>query len=178
MRGRGGEADAWIVTDTTTGRTGLPQGTPAPEFRLPTGPDQTLGLADLRGRPAVLAFYPADWSPVCGAQMPLYEQIRPLFAAFDAQVAGISVDGPWCHRAWAEQNDIHYPLLADFEPKGAMSRAYGVYRDQDGISERALFVLDPGGTIHWSYVSPIDINPGADGILHALEEMTGKQVPT
>jgi peroxiredoxin len=153
----------------------LPPGTPAPEFHLPSGPDAVLGLEDLRGRPAVLAFYPADWSPVCSDQMVLYQEIRPLLDEFGAQVVGVSVDGVWCHRAWGQQRGIEYPLLSDFEPKGAVSRAFGAYRNGDGVSERALFVLNRDGAIHWSYLSPIDVNPGADGILRALEDLTGRE---
>jgi peroxiredoxin len=154
----------------------LPPGTEAPDFRLACAPGRTLGRSDLKGRPSVLVFYPADWSPVCSDQMPLYQQVKPLFDRFEAQIVGISVDGAWCHKAFAEHRNIQYPLLADFEPKGAVSRAFGAYRDDQGISERALFVLDADSTIRWSYVSPIDVNPGADGILHALEEMTGQRV--
>ena len=155
----------------------LPAGTPAPEFDLPSGPDATLGLADLRGRPAVLVFYPADWSPVCSDQMVLYQEIRPMLDEFNAQIVGVSVDGIWCHQAWGHHRGIEYPLLSDFEPKGAVSRAFGAYREAEGISERALFVLDPDGAIHWSYLSPIDVNPGADGILRALEDLTGQEAP-
>jgi peroxiredoxin len=155
----------------------LPAGTPAPEFNLPSGPDATLSLGDLRGRPAVLAFYPADWSPVCSDQMVLYQEIRPMFEGFNAQVVGISVDGVWCHRAFAQHRGIEYPLLSDFEPKGAVSRTFGAYRSAEGVSERALFVLDPDGAIRWSYLSPIDVNPGADGILRALEDLTGREAP-
>lgn len=84
---------------------------------------------------------------------------------------GISVDGVWCHQAFAHDRKLQMPLLADFEPKGAVARKYGVYRDGDGITERALFVIDGAGVIRWSYVSPVGINPGADGILKALEEL-------
>jgi peroxiredoxin len=147
----------------------LPPGAPAPEFALPAGPDRTVSLRELRGKPVILAFYPADFSPVCGDQMALYNECLGMFAEHgDAQLLGISVDGPWCHNAYAEQRGLRFPLLADFEPKGAVARAYGAYRDADGTSERALFVIDRDGVIRWSYVSPIDVNPGADGILAAL----------
>jgi peroxiredoxin len=148
-------------------------GSPAPEFVLPKSPEQRLSLAELRGRPVILAFYPADWSPVCGDQMSLYNEIRPEFERYGAQLAGISVDGAWCHAAYAQQKKLAFPLLADFEPKGAVAKRYGVYRDADGICERALFVLDAKGIVTWSYVSPIQVNPGADGILDALERMKG-----
>ena len=149
----------------------LPPGTPAPDFSLPVTPDQKLSLNELRGRPVVLAFYPADWSPVCGDQMALYNEIMPEFHRFNAEVLGISVDGVWCHAAFAHDRKLHFPLLADFEPKGAVARQYGAYRDADGTSERALFVIDKDGVILWSYVSPIAVNPGADGLLDALEQL-------
>lgn len=153
----------------------LPAGTQAPDFTLPSAPDQKLSLRDFIGRPIILAFYPADWSPVCGDQMALYNEILPEFKNFGAELFGISVDGPWCHRAYREHRNLHFPLLSDFEPKGEVSRQYGVYRYGEGVSERALFVIDPEGRISWSYVSPIDVNPGADGILEALENLSRKE---
>jgi peroxiredoxin len=155
----------------------LRAGATAPEFRLGSTPDQQLGLSELRGAPVILAFYPADWSPVCGDQMALYNEVLPEFRRHGAQLLGISVDGAWCHRAFSEARKLHFPLLADFEPKGAVARAYGVYREGDGTSERALFVIDGGGTVAWSYVSPIGVNPGADGILDALEALEAAKEP-
>jgi peroxiredoxin len=149
----------------------LSAGTPAPDFTLHVTPDQTLSLKELRGRPVILAFYPADWSPVCGDQMALYKEILPEFHRFNAELMGISVDGVWCHAAFSRDRKLHFPLLADFEPKGAVSKLYGAFRDGEGVSERALFVVDKNGTISWSYVSPIAVNPGADGILEALESL-------
>ena len=133
-----------------------------------------MSLSDFRGKPVILAFYPADWSPVCGDQMSLYNEILPEFRSHGAQLFGISVDGVWCHRAFAEARKLRFPLLADFEPKGVAARAFGVYRAGEGICERALFVLDGDGVVRWSYVSPIGVNPGADGILEALENLSGK----
>jgi peroxiredoxin len=147
----------------------LPAGTPAPDFTLRTTPDQTVSLSEFRGQPVILAFYPADWSPVCGDQMGLYNEILPEFQRFGAELLGISVDGIWCHLAFAHDRKLHFPLLSDFEPKGDVARRYGVYRGHDGHSERALFVIDGDGVIRWSYVSPVGVNPGADGILNALE---------
>lgn len=149
----------------------LPPGTPAPEFTLYVTPDQELSLSELRGRPVILAFYPADWSPVCGDQMALYNEILPEFEKYEAELIGISVDGAWCHEAFAKDRNLHFPLAADFEPKGEVATAYGVYRSEDGVCERALFVIDSKGVIAWSYLSPIAINPGADGILQALENL-------
>ena len=148
----------------------LQAGTPAPDFTLHVTPDQTLSLSELRGRPVILAFYPADWSPVCGDQMSLYNEVLPEFRRYHAELLGISVDGAWCHAAFAKDRKLHFPLLSDFEPKGDVARQYGVYR-KDGVSERALFVIDENGVIVWSYRSPMAVNPGADGILEALEEL-------
>jgi peroxiredoxin len=149
----------------------LSAGTPAPDFSLHVTPDQKLSLSELRGKPVVLAFYPADWSPVCGDQMALYNEILPEFQKYGAELVGISVDGVWCHAAFAEARHLHFPLAADFEPKGEIAKSYGAYREEDGVTERALFVIDRSGVIAWSYCSPIAINPGAEGILEALEAL-------
>jgi peroxiredoxin len=149
----------------------LTPGTVAPDFTLPVTPDQKLSLSELRGRPVILAFYPADWSPVCGDQMALYNEVRSEFAKFNAELLGISVDGVWCHEAFANDRHLHFPLLADFEPKGAVAQLYGAYRKSEGYAERALFVIDKNGVIAWSYLSPVAVNPGADGILDALEKL-------
>jgi len=158
--------------------TALGAGVPAPDFALHSTPDQSVSLSDFRGQPVILAFYPADWSPVCGDQMALYNEILPEFHRFNAEMIGISVDGIWCHLAFAKDRKLRFPLLTDFEPKGAVARAYGVYRAQDGCTERALFVVDGDGIIRWSYVSPIGVNPGADGILAALEGLPTKKEVT
>jgi peroxiredoxin len=149
----------------------LGRGADAPDFSLPATPGTQTSLHEFAGRPVVLAFYPADWSPVCGDQMSLYNEIRGELDRYGAQLIGISVDSAWCHGAFAEKRGLHFPLLADFEPKGAVAKRYGVYREQDGTTERALFVIDRNGKVAWSYVSPIDTNPGADGILETLETL-------
>ena len=149
----------------------LTKGTRAPGFTLHVTPDQTLSLDELAGRRVILAFYPADWSPVCGDQMSLYNHVLPEFRRYGAELLGISVDGAWCHQAFARDRKLHFALLADFEPKGAVARSYGVYRTAEGVAERALFVIDEKGMIAWSYCSPIAVNPGADGILDALEAL-------
>lgn len=154
--------------------TALPAGTPAPDFSLHSTPDQTVRLSEFRGQPVVLAFYPADWSPVCGDQMALYNEMLPEFQNFGAELLGISVDGSWCHAAFSRDRKLHFPLLADFEPKGAVARLYGAYRQAEGTCERALFVIDAEGVIRWSYVSPVGVNPGAEGILSALEDLQHK----
>ena len=127
----------------------LRPGTAAPDFALKAPPDQTLSLADFRGQPLIIAFYPADWSPVCGDQMALYNEVLPEFRRHKAGIVGISVDGAWCHAAYARHSRLRFPLLSDFEPKGGVARAYHAYRSQDGVAERALFVLDAAGAVHW-----------------------------
>jgi peroxiredoxin len=149
----------------------LPPGTEAPDFRLPSTPDQTLSLVEFRGQPVILVFYPEDWSPVCSDQLALYQELLPEFQKFNAELLGISVDGIWSHLAFAKDRNLEFPLLADFEPKGEVARTYQVYRAADGTSERALYVIDADGIVRWSYVSPVGINPGADGILRALESL-------
>jgi peroxiredoxin len=153
----------------------LPPGAEAPDFRLRVTPDQDLSLIELRGRPVIVAFYPADWSPVCGDQMAIYNEVGPEFQKYGAKVLGISVDGAWCHKAFAEHRSIHFPLLSDFEPKGEVAKSYGAYRYTEGVCERALFVIDKDGVVFWSYLSPIAVNPGADGILDALEGLQQKE---
>jgi peroxiredoxin len=151
----------------------LKAGTSAPDFTLRSAPDKSISLSRFRGRPTILAFYPADFSPVCGDQMTLYNEVLPEFEKFNAQLMGISVDGVWSHLAFSKDRKLRFPILSDFEPKGEVARNYGVYRKQDGMTERALFVIDKDGIIQWSYVSPIGVNPGAEGILKALESISG-----
>jgi peroxiredoxin len=159
------------ASDTRYPKQVLPPGELAPEFTLDSSIDQKKTLADFRGQPVILAFYPADWSPVCGDQLALYNEVLPLFEEHNAQLLGISVDSRWSHKAYAKDRNLEFPLLSDFEPKGEVAKQYGVYDQEAGLSERALFVIDSQGSIHWSYVSPPGINPGANGILSALESL-------
>jgi peroxiredoxin len=152
----------------------LGPGTPAPGFELKSTPDESVQLEDFRGRRLIMAFYPADWSPVCTDQMALNNEILPEFERLSAALVGISIDHAWCRAAFAESRNLRFPLLADFHPKGEVAQRYGVYYETIGMSERALFVLDEVGVIRWSYVSPIGVNPGADGILTALESMAAQ----
>lgn len=162
---------------TTKTKPPLPAGATAPDFSLPSTLGRNVALREQRGHPVVLVFYPADWTPVCGDQLALYNEILDEFRAFDAQIFGISVDSVWSHRAFANDRRLRFPLLSDFEPKGEVSRRYGVYREEEGVSERALFVIDAEGVIRWSYVAPMNVNPGADGILRALEGLQKKAAP-
>ncbi|MDE1180927.1 redoxin domain-containing protein [Paraburkholderia sp.] len=150
----------------------LSVGQVAPEFTLPATPDQKMSLSELRGAPVVVAFYPADWSPVCGDELGLFNAALPAFRRYKAQLIAISVDSVWSHAAYAGQRQFHFPLLADFEPKGEVAKRYGAYRTAEGVCERALFVLDENAIVRWAYVSPITVNPGVDGILDALETIT------
>ena len=149
----------------------LAAGTPAPDFTLDAGPDHALLLRGLRGAPAVLVFYPADWSPVCGDELAVFNQALPMLKERRATVLGISVDGVWCHQAFAAARNLHFDLLADFEPKGAVSTLYGAYDAGHGFCRRALFMIDRDGRIAWSYLSPTAVNPGVDGVLDALEAL-------
>jgi peroxiredoxin len=153
----------------------LTKETRAPDFNLNATPDQKLKLTDFRGKRLILAFYPADWSPVCSDQMALYNEMLKIFHQYNAEIVGISVDSKWCHMAFTQNRKLHFPLLADFEPKGAIAKSYGVYNDVEGECHRALFVIDEEGIIQWSFLSPDGLNPGADGILDALEEMQAKE---
>jgi peroxiredoxin len=147
----------------------LQPGTIAPDFELNSTPDQTLKLSELKGKKVIIAFYPADWSPVCGDQMTLYNETLSFFSRHNAQLLGISVDSKWCHMAFIHYHKFHFPLLADFEPKGKVARMYESYDEKEGECKRSLYVLDENGIIRWSYLSPTGVNPGANGILEALE---------
>jgi peroxiredoxin len=149
----------------------LQRGDEAPEFALPATPDQIVRLSEIRG-PVVLIFYPADWSPVCGDELSMFEAATGLFAGHGAQLIGISVDSSWCHLAYKADRKLSFPLLADFHPKGAVAKAYGVFREDDDTTERAIFVLDAQHRIAWSYVSPVGISPGVDGALRAVEALS------
>lgn len=156
----------------------LKVGERAPDFTLPSHAgaaagekEETFTLSVLRGKNVILAFYPADWSAVCGDQLTLYNELLPMFEKQKATLLGISVDGAFCHAAFREARGYKMTLLSDFEPKGEVSKKYGVYRDGDGFSERALFVIDADGVIRYSYVSPIGVNPGAKEILETLKEI-------
>ncbi|MDB5178598.1 MAG: Peroxiredoxin [Patescibacteria group bacterium] len=154
--------------------TPLASGAEAPGFKLRDTPDQDVSLKELRGRPVVLMFYPADFSPICGSEVSLFNEILPELQKHAAQLLGISVDSAWCHLAFARENNLRFPLLADFHPKGEVARRYQSYRESEGEAERALYVIDKDGLIAWSYISPVGVNPGAEGVLKALEGLSGK----
>jgi peroxiredoxin len=154
----------------------LAVGTKAPDFELNTTPDERVALSSFLGRPVVLVFYPADWSPVCGDQLALYNELHDEWRAHGAQLLAISVDQTWCHIAYARDRKLRFPLLSDFEPKGEVARLYRAYEHTEGVAARALYVVDKTGVVAWSYLSPSGINPGADGILDALDALeSGKE---
>lgn len=147
----------------------LKPGMKAPNFILKDTPDQTVSLSDFTGKPVVVVFYPADFSPICTDEISLYNRALPEFKKRNAQILGISVDNVWSHLAFAKERNIHFPLLSDFHPKGEIAKLYNVYREEDGEAERAIYVIDKDGNIAWGYISPVGINPGADGALKALK---------
>lgn len=154
---------------------GLSRGAAAPELDIPATPEgKRIALGDQRGSPTVLVFYPGDFTPVCTGELGLFNELLPELQAFGAKVFAISCDSLWSHIVYANELNLRIPLLTDFHPKGEVCRRFDVYRDDIGTAERALFVLDGDGRIFWSHVSPIEINPGADGVLVALEQLTGK----
>ena len=125
------DIETTIRIETFKNSTMLAPGTTALEFELNSTPDQKLKLSELRGKKVILAFYPADWSPVCGDQMTLYNATLKFFSKHNAQLLGISVDSKWCHLAYSQHNKFHFPLLADFEPKEQWLN-YGVYDEKRG----------------------------------------------
>jgi peroxiredoxin len=145
-------------------------GSPAPDFTLRDQDGQDVTLADLKGQTSLLVFYPLDFSPVCSDQLSIYQELMDDFESKGVKLYGVSVDSAFCHKAFQDKLNLTMPLLADFEPKGAAAKAFGIYNDEHGISNRALFLIDPEGTVTWSYVSPSVLEiPGANLIFDALE---------
>lgn len=156
--------------------TGLEPGTPAPDFALPTADGTIVRLSELRGSPVAVVFYPLDWSPGCSVQLELYEQEYDEFASRGIQLLGISVDSIYSHGAWAAVRGIRYPLLSDFQPRGETARAYNVWRDADGHSERAVYLIDADGVIRWAHVSErLKELPDFDELVAALDLVADRQ---
>ncbi|WP_448628058.1 peroxiredoxin [Geodermatophilus sp. URMC 64] len=155
---------------------GLAVGTRAPDFTLPDADGRPVSLSDFRGRPVVLVFYPLDWSPGCSRQLELYQQELAEFERRGAALVGISVDSLYSHGAWAAVRGLTFPLLSDFHPRGEVARRYGVWRESDGFSERALYVVDADGVIRWAHVSPqVDHLPDIYELFTALDEVAGRR---
>jgi peroxiredoxin len=144
-------------------------GTQAPDFSLPDSEGNMIGLGDFAGRKLVLCFYPLDFSPVCSDQLSIYQEVLGDIEAKGASLVGVSVDSAYCHRAFRERLNLTMPLLADFHPKGEMSREYGAYQEEFGTDNRSLVLVDDDGMVRWSYAtdSVKDI-PGANLIFDAL----------
>jgi len=159
-------------------RSPLPPGTVAPKFILPATPHRNVSLDEHRGAPLVLIFYPADFSPVCTDELAVFNELVPDFRQLGAAALGISVDNVWSHLAWARERHLRLPLLSDFHPKGDVARRYEVWREDLGVAARALYVIDGEGRIFWSLLSPLDTNPGADGVLDALERLAASRPQT
>jgi peroxiredoxin len=162
--------------DVSGPRAALPPGSAAPAFALHDGPHSRVALEDFRDRIVVLVFYGADWHPVATAQLGLFQELLPHLERLGAAVLGISVDATWSHNEFARAIGLGFPLLSDDAPPGDVARAYGVYVSETGRSRRALFVIDRDGLIQWSATFPDAVNPGADGVLSALEAL--RPVPT
>jgi peroxiredoxin len=143
-------------------------GSSAPDFTLPDQDGAQVSLADFAGRKLVLAFYPGDFSAVCSEQLSLYQEVLDELGAAGAALAGISVDSSDSHRAFRERLGLTMPLLADFHPKGEVSRAYGTYSEEYGKSGRALVLVDERGVVRWAYESPPLEVPGANLMFDAL----------
>lgn len=156
--------------------TGLEPGTPAPDFALPAADGTIVRLSELRGSPVAVVFYPLDWSPGCSVQLELYEQEYDELASRGIQLLGISVDSIYSHGAWAAVRGIRYPLLSDFQPRGETARAYNVWRDADGHSERAVYLIDADGVIRWAHVSErLKELPDFDELVAALDLVADRQ---
>lgn len=155
----------------------LAVGQKAPDFSLKVTPDQRLSLSDFAGQPVIIVFYPADFSPVCSDEVALYNELLPEFQKHNAVILGISVDNVWCHLAFADDRNLHFPLLSDFHPKGEVSKNYSAYLEDEGESARTIYLIDKHGMVAWSYIAPIGVNPGADGVLQALENQAHERQP-
>jgi peroxiredoxin len=145
-------------------------GTQAPDFKLPDQDGSEVALADFAGRKLVLAFYPLDFSPVCTDQLSLYQEVLGELEQRGAALAGISVDSSFCHHAFSKHQNLTMPLLSDFNPKGAVSRAYGAWIDAVDHGNRSLVLVDERGVVAWSHAAPTPLEiPGANLIFDALE---------
>jgi len=144
-------------------------GETAPEFTLRDQDGKEVSLSDFRGRKVLLVFYPLDFSPVCSDQLSIYQEVKPQIAEQGVEMVGISVDSAFAHKAFQEKLGIDTPLLADFEPKGEVARAYGAYIDATGHANRSLVLIDEQGTVEWAHESPTPLEiPGANLIFDAL----------
>jgi peroxiredoxin len=144
-------------------------GSPAPDFSLRNQDGERVTLSDFRGRKLLLAFYPADFSPVCSDQLSIYQEVLAEIHAQGAELVGITVDSSWAHKAFQERLGTEIPLLSDFHPKGEVCRAYGAYIEERGHPNRSLVLIDEQGIVLWVHASPSPLEiPGANLIFDAL----------
>jgi peroxiredoxin len=144
-------------------------GEQAPDFTLRNQDGEKVSLSDYRGRKVMLVFYPGDFSPVCGDQFSIYQEVKPEIEEKGVELVGISVDGFFAHKAFQEKLGFDTTLLSDFEPKGEVARAYGSYVEKMGFASRTLVLVDEDGTVAWTYESPNPGEfPGANVIFDAL----------
>jgi peroxiredoxin len=144
-------------------------GEPAPDFKLNDQDGEEVSLSDYKGRKVLLVFYPLDFSPVCSDQLSIYQEVKPEIAEQGVELLGISVDSAYAHKAFQEKLGIDTTLLADFEPKGEVAKAYGSYIDGAGIANRTLVLVDENGVVAWAYESPSPGEfPGPNVIFDAL----------
>ena len=148
-------------------------GTPAPDFTLPNHKGEQVSLTDFRGRKVMLVFYPSDFSPVCSDQLSIYQEVLGQIEEAGVQLLGISVDSSWTHNAFRKRLGLDIPLLADFHPKGEMTRSYGAYIDDYGTANRSLVLIDEEGVVRWVHESPPLEVPGANLIFDALASADG-----
>jgi peroxiredoxin len=146
-------------------------GSAAPDFTLPDQDGRQVSLADFRGQTVVLAFYPADFSPVCTDQLSVYQEVLGELEEQGVKLIGISVDSAWAHKAFQAHLGVSIPLLADFHPKGEVAKAYGAYVEERGVAKRALVMIGSDGAVEWSHESPSPLEiPGANLIFDALDQ--------
>jgi peroxiredoxin len=152
----------------------LQPGTAGPDFTLLDGQGKPVRLSGYRGKNVVLAFYPADWTPVCSSELALFQETLSEIRGYNAELLALSCDSHHSHRAWAERTNLTMPLLSDFWPHGQTAREYGVFRDREGTSDRALFILDHVGVVHevWVAEDP-DVAPGLNVVFDALARLHG-----
>jgi peroxiredoxin len=149
----------------------LPAGTVAPPFALPRSQNERLVLSDAAGRPVVLVFYPGDWEPASTEQLGRFQRYLEDFERLGAVLVAISPDSVWSHRAFARAQDLHFPLLSDVQPHGAVARAYGVWLEAEVTCGRALFVIDGKGIIRWSRSYSLNLVPSLDPLLATVERL-------
>src|SRR5271155_3071466 len=146
-------------------------GSPAPDFALKDQNQKEIKLADYKGKKVVIVFYPLDWSPVCTNEHICILNDMKRFEQLDAQVLGLSVDSAWSHKAYAEKMGIHYPLLADFQPRGAVAEKFGVYLAEKGITGRAIAIINKAGNVAWFKNYDIPVVPDLNEVASALAQV-------